>query len=64
MLGISDQLNDLIKDKQHHEVLLMHLIRRHHGPQGVLNYLDDNYRFYWEPLDCLKQIKEQLKVCL
>lgn len=64
MLKISDHLNDLVEDQSHHDILLMHLIKKHHGPQGVLHLLNDKHRKCWEPLNCLKIIQEKLKVCI
>lgn len=63
LLKISDQLNTLVKDQSHHDILLMHLLKKYHGPQGVLGLLAEKHRKCWEPLNCLKLIKEQLKVC-
>ena len=62
MLRISDQLNNLIKDQSHHDILLMHLMKKHHGSQGVLNLLADKHKKCWEPFNCLKLIKEKLQV--
>ena len=64
MMKISDQLNDLIKDQSHLDILLMHLMKKHHGPQGVLNLLADKHKKCWEPFNCLRLIKEKLKVCI
>ena len=61
-MKISDQLNDLIKDQSHLDILLMHLMKKHHGPQGVLNLLVDKHKKCWEPFNCLTSIKENLKV--
>ena len=64
MLRISDHLNQLIKDQSHHNILLMHLIKKHHGPQAVLNLLNEKNRKHWEPFNCLEKIQEKLKVCI
>ena len=64
LLTISDQLNLLIKDQSHLDILLMYLMKKYHGPQGVLNVLAEKHKACWEPLNFLKQIKEKLKVCI
>ena len=58
---MSDQLNSLIKDESHYDILLMHLMKKYHGLKGVLGLLDKTFR---EPLNCLKSINENLKVCI
>ena len=63
MSTISDQLNELVKDASHRDILLMYLMKKYHGPQGILNLLAEKHKKFWEPLNCLKLIKEELKVC-
>lgn len=58
---MSDQLNSWIKDESHHDILLMHLMKRYHGLKNVLALLDKKSR---EPFNCLKSINEKLKVCI
>lgn len=60
MLSVHAQLNSLIKDESH-DVLLMHLIKKYHGLQSVLNLLNEQHR---EPIKCLKSIKKKLEVCI
>ena len=60
---ISDQINALVNDQSHYDILLMHLMKKHHGVQGVLSVLAEKHRKLWEPFGCLKKIKENLKVC-
>lgn len=62
LLAISDEINVLIKDQSHCDILLMLLIKKHHGPRGVLNLLSEQNKQWWGSFECLKSIKEQLKV--
>lgn len=63
MSKISGEINNLVKDQSHCDVLLMHLMKKYHGPQGVLNVLAEKHKKCWESLNCLKLINEKLKVC-
>jgi len=40
----------------------MHLIKKWHGPQGVLNLLSQKNERWWKDFACFKYIKEELKV--
>ena len=42
----------------------MHLLKKHHGPRGVLNLLSQEKSEYWDCFGCMKSIKEQLEVCI
>ena len=53
----------MVNEQSHYDILLMYLMKKHHGVQGVLNVLAEKHRKLWEPLICLKTIKEKLKVC-
>ena len=44
--------------------MIMHLLKKHHGPRGVLNLLSKENNEYWSCFECLKSIKEQLEVCI
>ena len=63
LLAISDEINVLIKDQSHCDILLMLLIRKHHGPHGVLRLLSEQNKKWWGNFECFKSIREQLKVC-
>ena len=60
---MSERLISLIKDESHCDILLMHLIKKYHGPQGVLNLLSDKYKKWWKYFTFFATIKEKLKVC-
>jgi len=42
----------------------MHLLKKHHGPRGVLNLLSQEKSEYWDCFGCMKSIKEQLEVSI
>ena len=60
LLALPDDLNNYIKDESHCDILLMHLIKKHHGIKSVMALLEEKSK---EPLTCLKSIKEKLEVC-
>lgn len=53
----------LIKDQSHCDILLMHLMKKYHGLQGVLNLLSDRYSNCWKSFSFLVLLKGKLKVC-
>ena len=60
---VSDELNLRIKDQSHCDILLMHLIKKYHGPQGVLNLLSERYINCWKDFNFFVSLNEKLKVC-
>ena len=59
---MSEVINSLVKDTSHYNTLLMHLMKRWHGPRGVLNLLSEENKRWWEHFNCFRYIKEELKV--
>ena len=62
-MAFSDQLNLLINDQSHCDILLMHLIKKYYGPQGVLNLLSERHRHCWKDFSFFVSLQEKLKVC-
>ena len=55
-------MNSIVKDTSQYNTLLMHLIKKWRGPQGVLNLLSQKNERWWKDFTCFKFIKEELKV--
>jgi len=62
LLDVSEKINQLVEDKTHYEMLLMCLIKKYHGPHGVLHLLSDKNKDWWINFNCFKDIVKTLKV--
>lgn len=63
LLDVSDDVNHLVEDQTHFDILLMHLIKKFHGLRGVLHLLCEENKEWWMHFTGFNNVKERLKVC-
>ena len=61
-MEVSKEINDLVANQSHYDIMLMHLIKMHHGPRGVLNVLSEEKKEWWGNLKCFECVQKMLEV--
>ena len=62
LLEVSDDINSIVTNQSHYDIMLVHLIEKFHGPRGILNIFSEEKKEWWNSFESFWHIQKSLEV--